>query len=128
VTRTFMEWPASVRRFLADQHRHWPSPPTLSDGCAPGGDRTPPAIISPPARQITFLLPGVPPERQELPLEAESHSATAALSWFVDGEYLGKAPAHERLWWTPRPGHHEILVSDEAGRVARRVVEVRQRL
>ena len=126
-TRTFVEWPASVRRFLDDQHRHWPPPPALAEGCAPG-DQPPPAIVSPGPGQIALLLRGVPADRQELPLEGESHSATAVLSWFVDGEYLGKAPAHERLWWTPRPGHHEILVSDEAGRMARRAFEVRQRL
>ncbi|HZA13685.1 MAG TPA: penicillin-binding protein 1C, partial [Myxococcaceae bacterium] len=127
-TRTFLEWPASVRRFLDDQHRRWPSPPVLAEGCTPGGARIPPAIVSPAPGQVALLLRGVPPEKQELPLEAESPSATAVLSWFINGEYLGKAPAHERLWWTPRPGRHEIVVSDEAGGVARRTFDVRHRL
>jgi penicillin-binding protein 1C len=100
----------------------------LTEGCTPGGERSPPAIVSPAPGEVALLLRGVPPERQELPLEAESHSATAVLSWFVDGEFLGKALAHERLWWTPRPGRHEILVADEAGGVARRTFEVRHRL
>ena len=35
------------------------------------------------------------------------------------------APAGERVFWTPSPGKHEIVVADDAGRKARRVVEVR---
>src|ERR687891_18639 len=84
IARTFLEWPASVRRFLDDQHRRWPSPPGLAEGCTPGGARIPPAIVSPAPGQVALLLRGVPPEKQELSLEAESPSATAVLSWFIN--------------------------------------------
>jgi penicillin-binding protein 1C len=124
--RVYLSWPASVRRWLADQHRLLPQPPAWARGCEPGGARRAPVILSPAAGQVTLLLPGVAPERQEVPLEAEAEEA-GELTWFVDGAWLGTARADERLWWTPTPGTHEVQVSDERGRVARRQVVVRER-
>ncbi|MCP4593977.1 MAG: penicillin-binding protein 1C, partial [bacterium] len=85
--------------------------------------RRPPSILSPPAGQVLVLLPGVPVADQEVPLSADA--AGARLSWFVDGEFLGTVDAEERLWWTPSPGRHEILVIDESGRSVGRTLEVR---
>jgi penicillin-binding protein 1C len=123
-SRTFVAWPASVRRWLRDRERALPEPPPLLDGCEHGGVRRPPEIVSPVAGQIALLAPGVAAERQEIALEAD---AAGPLSWFVDGEYLGTAPSDARLWWTPRPGRHELVAVDEAGLRARRVLEVRLR-
>jgi penicillin-binding protein 1C len=124
--RVYLTWPASVRRWLADQHRLLPQPPAWAPGCEPGGPRRAPVILSPAAGQVTLLLPGVPAERQEVPLEAEAGQA-GELTWFVDGRWLGTARADERLWWTPTLGMHEVQVSDERGLVARRQVVVRER-
>ena len=126
-TRSYIVWPAGVRRWLSDQHRLLPAPPTLAEGCEPGGPRRAPKIVSPPDGQVALLLPGVPVDEQEIPLEADA-PAQAKLSWFVNGAYVGAARPDERVWWTPAPGRHEILVSDEAGHSARRVLEVRSRL
>ena len=126
-TRSYVVWPASIRRFLAQGHRWLPVPPTLAPDCETAGRRTPPAILSPPAGQVLVLLPGVAASDQEIPLQAESTSPGATLSWFVNGEFLGTAPAAERLWWLPRAGEHEIVVLDEAGQSARRRLEVRSR-
>ncbi len=123
--RSVVVWPASVRRFLGERHRWLPSPPSLDPACETAGRRRPPAILSPPAGQVLVLLPGVDPADQEVPLAADGAAGT--LSWFVDGEFLGTAPAAERLWWLPRPGRHEIVVMDEAGRSSRRRLEVRSR-
>ncbi len=62
-----------------------------------------------PAGQILVLLPGVAASDHEIPLQAESTSPGARLSWFVDGEFIGTVATAERLWWLPRP------VTDEAG-------------
>jgi penicillin-binding protein 1C len=126
-TRSYVVWPASVRRWLGDQHRLLPSPPTLAEGCQPGGPRRAPRIVSPPDGQVALLLAGVAATDQEIPLEADA-PAHARLSWFVNGEFLGASRADERLWWTPAPGRHEILVSDEAGMSTRRVLLVRARV
>jgi membrane carboxypeptidase/penicillin-binding protein PbpC len=74
---------------------------------------------------VVLLSPGLARDRQAVPLQAESQRA-ASLSWFVDGEFLGTHPPEERIWWTPLPGDHEVVVTDEAGRSARRALKVRQ--
>ncbi len=124
-TRSFVLWPASVRRWLRDQDRGLPGPPELLAGCQVGGGRRAPVIASPRAGQVALLVPGVARERQEIPLEAEA--GEGRLSWFVDGKFLGTAHPEERLWWTPDLGRHEVVVEDEAGLSARRLLEVRQR-
>ena len=126
-TRSYVVWPASIRRFLSQRHRWLPAPPSLAPDCETAGRRMPPSILSPPAGQILVLLPGVAAADQEIPLQAESTSPGATLSWFVDGEFLGKAAAAERLWWLPSAGEHEIVVVDDAGLSARRRLEVRSR-
>ena len=83
------------------------------------------AIVSPPAGQSLVLIPGVDPERQEVPLRAGS-TVSGRLSWFVDGRYLGTADASDELWWTPQPGRHEIRVESETGASASRELMVRE--
>jgi penicillin-binding protein 1C len=121
--RTFLWWPPSLRRFLHEQRQELPAVPQYAPGCAPPETRSPPVLLSPRAGQVVLLIPGLPAERQAVPLAAETQQA-ATLSWFVDGEFLGTRPPEERLWWTPRPGAHEIVVTDEAGRSARRTLRV----
>jgi penicillin-binding protein 1C len=122
--RNYLVWPASIRRFLAQGHRVLSTPPSLDPRCETADSRLPPSILSPPAGQVLVLLPGLPASDQEVPLQAES---SGRLSWFVNGEFFGAAGAAERLWWRPRPGRHEIVVVDEAGRSAKRRLEVRSR-
>jgi penicillin-binding protein 1C len=125
VSRDFVAWPAGVRRWLREQDRRLPEPPPLLPGCEHGGARRPPAIVSPVAGQVALLAPGVEQADQEIPLEADAAGGT--LSWFVNGELVASAGADERVWWRPRPGRHEVVVTDEAGLSARRVLEVRRR-
>jgi penicillin-binding protein 1C len=125
-SRVFHSWPSSVRRWLTEQHRSLPSPPAYAPGCEPGGAEHAPLIISPADGQVALLIPGVAAEEQEVPLEAEA-AHDRELTWFVNGKFLGKARADDRLWWTPAPGTHEILVSDDRGLSSRRLLVVRQR-
>ncbi|WP_395855606.1 penicillin-binding protein 1C [Cystobacter fuscus] len=124
--RVFLSWPASVRRWLDEQHRLLPQPPAFAPGCEPGGARRAPQIISPGAGQVTLLIPGLSADQQEVPLEAESEE-DRELAWFVDGEFLASARADERVWWAPSEGTHEIVVSDDRGLTARRILKVRER-
>jgi penicillin-binding protein 1C len=121
-----VEWPSSIRRWLRDQDRALPAPPELLAGCAPGGARRAPSILSPAPGQVALLVAGVAPDRQAISFEAET-AAEGRLAWFVDGQYLGAAGSDERVWWTPQLGRHEVIVTDEAGLSARRVLEVRPR-
>jgi penicillin-binding protein 1C len=83
-------------------------------------------IVSPAAGQVALLAPGVPSDRQAIVLAAEG-AVDGTLSWFVDGEFIGSARADERLWWPPRVGRHDVVVTDEAGLTSRRRLEVRER-
>lgn len=127
-TEKFTVWPSSLRRWLGDEHRGVPEPPTLSPDCgAPMGERAP-SIVSPPANHVALLIPGLAADRQEIPFSAESAGQSGKLSWFVDGEYLGTVDASERLWWRPSAGEHEVVVTDDSGRSAKRKLEVRDSL
>jgi penicillin-binding protein 1C len=125
-SRVYLTWPASIRRWLTEQHRSLPEPPAYAPGCEPGGAEHPPEILSPAEGQVALLIPGVPPRQQEVPLEAEA-SHDRELTWFVNGKFLGRAKADERLWWTPAVGTHEILVTDDRGLSSRRLLVVRAR-
>ncbi len=124
--KSFVVWPATVRRFMTDRRRAGPRVPALAEGCGEHASQKPPRILSPPRDQTVVLMDGVAATDQEIPLEAEADFAGAQLSWFVNGEFLGSANADGRVWWTPSPGTHELVVTDAAGHVARRVVEVRE--
>jgi penicillin-binding protein 1C len=123
--RDYVVWPSAVRSWLRSRERELPEPPDLHPDCVRGGARRPPTIVSPQAGQVALLVPGVPLDRQEIPLEAEAD--VGALSWFVDGVFVGTARADERLWWRPQAGRHDVVVTDEAGVSARRVLVVRER-
>jgi penicillin-binding protein 1C len=123
---TFLAWPASIRRYLSREQNRLPSPPALAPGCASFNANLAPSIQHPMAGQTIVLLPGVPLERQEIILEAESQHAAGQLSWFVDGEFLGNAFSDDRLWWKPNAGRHEIVVVDQNGLTDKRTLEVLQ--
>ncbi|HVS63550.1 MAG TPA: transglycosylase domain-containing protein [Thermoanaerobaculia bacterium] len=125
-TRSVEVYPASLHRWLAREDKELPSPPPLDPACV---KRSPSSlaelrVISPPAGRTLLLIPGVDPGDQQVPLQVEAEGARI-VSWFVDGRFLGSAPASEALWWTPTAGSHEVLATDGAGGVARSRLEVR---
>jgi penicillin-binding protein 1C len=123
-TRSFLIYPAGVRRYLGD--RAWleqPLPGRAPD-CRPQSANGPPRIVSPSAGQVVMLPPGLDPQVQEVPLVADAEGAVATVSWFVDGAFVGRTSPGEALWWVPRPGRHELLVMDDAGLSARRILTV----
>jgi penicillin-binding protein 1C len=122
--KLFTLLPTAVRRWMGDQLRDAVAPPAFAPGCVqPGGV---PQIVSPAPGQVAMLIEAVPLEHQEVPLEAELEGAASALTWFVDGKLVGTAHPEERVWWTPRVGRHEVVVTTDSGAVARRAFEVRR--
>lgn len=115
--RTFVVFPASVRRWLTDQHRRLPEAPRFADGCRPPATVQGPRILTPAAGEIRGLIPGMHASAQEIPLQADS-ALSGELAWFVDGVFLGEHPAEQRVWWTPTVGEHRAMVRDAAGRSA----------
>lgn len=124
VTRSFVAWPPAVDRQLQGRLGDAPPLPPLSPDCAAPATGGPPRVVSPRAGEVAVLLPGLDPTRQQVPLEADA-AAGSRLSWFVDGAFVGSAPAGDRVWWTPAPGAHRVLVQDDAGRSAEGTLEVR---
>ena len=120
--KTFVVLPSAVTAWLTARHRSVPEAPVFDDDCATELAATPPAMITPGEGQVVTLIPGVPESRQVVPLTASTHAAR--LSWFVDGALVGSAASSERVYWTPRPGKHDIVVSDDAGHKARRTLVV----
>lgn len=120
--RTFVVLPSAITAWLSARHRALPEAPVFDDGCAGERADAPPVMATPGEGQIITLIPGVPASRQRVPLSASTRAAQ--LHWFVDGALVGSAPADQRVYWTPVAGRHEIVVADEAGRKAHRVVAV----
>jgi penicillin-binding protein 1C len=124
--KSFVVLPSAVRAWLEGRERRIPEAPELAPECADrAGDSViaPPAIVTPGEGQVVTLIPGVAPGTQKVALTASTRAAH--LSWFVDGALVETAPAGERVFWVPTAGKHELVVRDDAGRKARRVVEVR---
>jgi len=121
--RSFVVLPSSITAWFLARNRVLPEQPVFADNCAADPNLAPPAILMPSLGQVVTLMPGVATERQQIPLSASSRSAQ--LSWFVDGAHLGTVRSNERLFWTPTIGTHDLVVSDEAGRKARRTLEVK---
>jgi membrane carboxypeptidase/penicillin-binding protein PbpC len=118
--------PSAVTAWLVERERSVPETPTFAADCPGDPTGAPPSMVTPADGQIVTLIPGMPTKKQAIPLSASTRAAT--VSWFVDGALVATAPATERVFWTPIAGKHEIVVADEAGRVARRTLEVRATL
>ena len=122
--RVAVVWPPEVRRWLSRALAVEDTLPPLAEGCREVLSSAPPSIRSPEPGLDAVLLPGVPLDHQDIPLEADS-SSREPLDWYVDGQWVGRAEAHERAWWTPALGVHEVVVLDAEGRRDRRTLVVR---
>jgi len=123
-TELRVQWPGAVRRWLSSTFQQLPTAPPLDPGCRVVDAGGAPAILSPEAGQVAVLIPGVPPDRQEIPLQADA--GVGPLTWFVDGVRLAAAEPDQAVWWTPRPGAHQVLVMDAQGRSAQVELQVRE--
>jgi penicillin-binding protein 1C len=119
-TKSFVVLPSAVSAWLAARNRSVPEAPVFADGCAL--DTGAPRMLVPTEGQVVTLIPGVPAEKQVVPLTASTRAPT--VSWFVDGELIGTSSSSERVYWTPVRGRHEVVVADDSGRKARRTLVV----
>lgn len=109
--RVYQVWPGPVRRYLSAGRTELPGPPAWAPDCAVGGTRPPRIRI---ATDTVLLVPGLPAEAQEVPVDADAE--TEQLAWFVDGHFVLRQPADRRFWWTPEPGTHRLTAVDDAGK------------
>lgn len=124
-TKSFVQIPARASRWLDGRLGTLARPPKYRTDCRPSARGASPAVENPPPNRDLVLIPGMDRSDQQVPLEARAPNHGATLHWFVDGRFLGTVDSGERLWWTPRPGRHDIVVMDESGRSDRRQLEVR---
>jgi penicillin-binding protein 1C len=120
--KTFVVLPSSITAWLSARHRAVPEAPVFDDGCAAELTDAAPVMMTPGEGQVVTLIPGVPESHQLVPLSASTRAAH--LHWFVDGALVGSAPSDQRVYWTPVAGKHEIVVADDAGHKAHRVLAV----
>jgi penicillin-binding protein 1C len=124
VQKIFMRLPVDVRRWLSDTSQNLPGPPPVAEFCAKPQSLEGPRIVSPVANQTVLLIAGLTAEKQKIALEAELPDTAAEASWFVNGKYLGTTSGHERLWWVPSAGEHELALTDGSGRTVSRRIRV----
>ncbi len=122
-TETFLELPASVRTFFDIHGTSESTRPRYAPECRVRRATEGPHVSSPPGDTVVTLMPGVPRDSQQIPLEATSDDGEP-LDWFVDGRFVDRVEDGEKLWWKPEVGDHEFVVADQSGNSATRVVEV----
>lgn len=118
--------PPEIAPHLGSRARARAALPQWAEGCQPVSGDGPPRILSPTRGHTVLIIPGIPTDRQRVPLEA-SADVPGEVSWFIDGEFFGAAPAREKLWWPPSVGEHELVAMDASGRASRRFVTVQTR-
>jgi len=127
VTRSYLVWPADLRRWWAGRQRLPPLPPPFAPGCAPPpGLVAPPRILSPPRGRV--LVSQTPsPRRSDRSTSAHGGSSvpllawspgSSRLRWHVNGHYLGTVQPEQPLYHSFPPGRHHVFVMDEAGQSA----------
>ncbi len=114
--RVFTVLPAQAGRWISSLNIEAPAPPPVHPLCQDASAAENPArIIRPRPNAVLFITPGLPPDKQEVPLEADAATASGELYWFVDGRFMTSAGASEKVWLQPTPGPHVIKVLDAAG-------------
>ena len=124
--KSFVVLPSAVTAWLTARNREVPEAPAFGEGCNATVGGAAPVIITPGEGQIVTMIPGLPAAAQNLPLSASSRAGQ--LTWFVDGALVATAPASQRVYWAPTAGKHELVVTDDAGRKARRILDVKSGL
>jgi penicillin-binding protein 1C len=98
-------WPAEIAAFL--QARRAPGPPSADEA---------PLLITSPARDSVYrLLPALPPEAQQLTLDA-ANGNPGPRHWFINDRYLGVSHPGASLAWPMERGAFQIVCSDAQGR------------
>ncbi|NBX18538.1 MAG: penicillin-binding protein 1C [Proteobacteria bacterium] len=124
-SKVFMKLPVDVRRWITDTSQNLPNPPPVAESCSPPQSLEGPRIVSPAAGHTVLLIAGLGAEKQKVALEADLPDSSDEANWFLNGKYLGSTSGHDRLWWTPSAGEHELALTDGSGRTVSRRIRVK---
>ena len=119
-------WPTEFASMFAAAGRPKPPPPPFEAGCAQMQTAVRPPVITLPKRGLTYHASLRAGGVATITLRAESEIGQSALSWFADGEFIGKAAPGEVITWKAAPGRHHLVVADESQNAASRSVTVEQ--
>jgi penicillin-binding protein 1C len=74
--------------------------------------------ISSPRHALVYTLRAKDPQRQSIPLRADTAPGVNMVYWFVGKQFLGASKPVNSLLWHANPGHWKLQVLDDHGRSA----------
>lgn len=119
-------WPSDMLNLFEEAGLPRPVPPPYETSLSEeklrlGG--TPPRIVSPVKDGQYIFRPGEE-EDNRIPLTASADGEVQEIFWFADGAFIGRADPRETVYWSPEAGRYRLIVLDDKGFSADRVVEV----
>lgn len=116
-------WPTDMQRLFREAGMPRRQPPLLPDCGAAGEQQGDGPTIASPNKATTYTVRLSKPV--PLALRANSLAAQDTLFWFANGGLVGKGRPADAVAWTPAaPGHFQLRVVDQAGRVDTRELDV----
>lgn len=90
--------------------------PAASSACYSIAAGPPPRIVSPDPATPYRIRRDTPLVDQRIPITARVNAASRRLYWYQDGVLVAAAPPTDRLFLSPTPGSHRLVVTDDLGR------------
>jgi penicillin-binding protein 1C len=127
-TRTAVRevWPTDMLKLFEEAGIPRPVPPPFLESLdlqAGGGKTKAPRIISPLEGASYILRPGSS-SYHRIPLIGAADGEVREMFWFANGVFLGKAEPKKTLYWEPDPGRYYLILLDDRGFSADRMVTV----
>lgn len=113
---TLEVWPAEISTWLGKTGSLAENVPVHNPDCRGSyyGDRP---VINSPRDDVSYIIRSyIPLDLQRIMLDASAASGTKKLYWFIDGNLYCTLEPGEKAFYTPRPGDHDIICSDDQGR------------
>ncbi len=118
IPRVVADLPPELAAWLRSEGRSPAGEPPLDPRCGCAAEELGPQIVSPSAQTPYVLRRGVPAEYQQIALRAQAGGSVAELFWYQDGRLVARGHPGERLFLTPSPGSHRLVVLDDQGRTS----------
>lgn len=114
-TRVLEIQPPELVAWLRGRGRPAPTTPPLSPACTDIAADQPLAILSPDSATAYLARGGAPASHQGIPLTARAGQGIQRLYWYQDGVLVAAGDPDERLFVSPTPSEHEMVVVDDTG-------------
>lgn len=117
-------WPSDVRSVFERAGIATSKAPGWSPQCS-GREQAGLALapkISSPLSELRYIAG--PQSSSQLALSAVADDEVETLYWFVDNEFVGAQSTDQTVFWTMRPGVHQVLVIDDLGQRSASTIHV----